>query len=172
MELVIGRVARSHGVKGELVVEVRTDAPEERFVPGLELRGRRERERATRPFVIESVREHSGRLLVRLEGVQDRDMADELRGTMFVIDSADIPPADDDSYYDHELEGLRAFLAASGEELGTVREVLHTAAGELLAITTTDGKEVLVPFVTEIVPGIDLAGGRITIAPPDGLLEL
>ncbi|MBD8505509.1 ribosome maturation factor RimM [Hoyosella sp. G463] len=172
MELVIGRVAKSHGVHGELVVEVRTDAPEDRFIPGIELRGRRDRERATRPYVIEAVRAHSGRLLVRLEGIRDRDAADELRGTLFVIDSADIPPSEDDSYYDHELEGLRAFLVGSGEELGTVREVLHTAAGELLAITTTEGKEVLVPFVTEIVPGIDLDAGRISVAPPDGLLEL
>ncbi|WP_149359982.1 ribosome maturation factor RimM [Lolliginicoccus suaedae] len=172
MELVIGRVAKSHGVHGELVVEVRTDAPEDRFIPGAELHGRRERDQATRPFVIETVRQHSGRLLVRLEGIRDRDMADALRGTLFVVDSADLPPSEDDSYYDHELEGLRAFLRDGGAELGTVREVLHTAAGELLAITTTEGKEVLVPFVTEIVPDIDLAAGRITIAPPDGLLEL
>ncbi|NUP29795.1 MAG: ribosome maturation factor RimM, partial [Nocardia sp.] len=89
MELVVGRVARSHGVRGELVVEVRTDEPEVRFAPGAALRGRPGRgasASAVRDFTVESAREHSGRLLVQLAGVTDRSAADALRGTAFVED--------------------------------------------------------------------------------------
>ena len=87
-----------------------------------------------RTCVVESAREHGGRLLVRLAGVTDRDTADSLRGSVFVIDSEDLPPIDEaDTYYDHQLEGLRV-RTMSGEDAGVVTEVLHTAAGELLAV--------------------------------------
>lgn len=75
------------------------------------------------------MREHSGRLLVRLEGVASRDAADALRGSLFVVDVADLPPIEDpDEFYDHQLEGLRVRTTA-GLDVGTVAEVLHTAAG-------------------------------------------
>ncbi|MFR9751918.1 ribosome maturation factor RimM [Nocardia sp. 004] len=172
MELVIGRVAKSHGVRGELVVEVRTDEPEERFVSGGTLRGRLPRSGTVRDFTVESVREHSGRLLVSLTGVADRTAADALRGLLFVIDSADLPPSEDpDEFYDHELEGLQVQLT-DGTVVGSVREVLHSAAGELLAVRAAeDGREILVPFVTAIVPTVSLADRVIVLDPPEGLLD-
>ena len=177
MELVVGRVAKSHGVRGELVVEVRTDEPELRFSPGARLRGRAPRSEAVDIFTVESAREHSGRLLVRLEGVDDRTAADALRGTLFLVDTDDLPPSEDpDEFYDHELEGLSVRLA-DGTEIGTVNEVLHSAAGELLSIRAgagaggRAGREILVPFVTAIVPTVSLAEGLIVIDPPEGLLD-
>ncbi|WP_328397625.1 ribosome maturation factor RimM [Nocardia sp. NBC_00416] len=172
MELVVGRVARSHGVRGELVVEVRTDEPEARFAPGVNLRGRAARSAQVRDFTVESAREHSGRLLVQLAGVTDRTAADALRGTLFLVDTADLGPSQDpDEYYDHELEGLRVEL--TDETLvGTVTEVLHSAAGELLSIRAADGgREILVPFVTAIVPTVSIADRLIVIDPPEGLLD-
>ena len=171
MDLVVGRVVKAHGVTGEVVVEIRTDDPDSRFAAGSSLRGRPSRGGAESRYVIESVRDHGGRLLVRLEGVADRSAADSLRGTVFLVDSQDLPPIEDpDEFYDHQLEGLRV-VTTTGIVVGSVAEVLHTAAGELLSVRT-DGGEVLVPFVSAIVTSVSLADQTIEIDPPDGLLEL
>ncbi len=151
MELVVGRIAKAHGITGEVVVEVRTDDPQSRFVPGRALRLRRPRDPAEREVTVESVRPHGGRLLVRLGGVADRDAAERLRGGLFVVQSADLPPlADPDEF----------------------SEVLHTAGGELLSVRTTSGAELLVPFVAAIVASVSLQDRCIEIDPPPGLLEL
>jgi 16S rRNA processing protein RimM len=171
MDLVVGRVVKAHGVTGEVVVEIRTDDPDARFAPGSTLRGRPSRGGPESRYLIESVRDHGGRLLVRLSGITDRDSADSLRGTVFLVDSADLPPIDDpDEFYDHQLEGLKVVTTA-GAEVGSVAEVLHTAAGELLSVRNDNG-EVLVPFVSAIVTSVSLAGQTIVIDPPEGLLEL
>lgn len=178
MELVIGRVARAHGVHGELVVEVRTDQPAQRFAVGAVLHGRRPRARDGRArdgtdHTVVAARAHSGRLLVRLDDVHDRAGADGMRGILFVVDSAELPASEDpDAFYDHELEGLSVTLA-DGTAVGAVQEVLHTAGGELLSIRTQDAapREHLVPFVAAIVITVDLATATIVIDPPDGLLE-
>lgn len=172
MELVIGRVVKAHGVTGEVAVEIRTDDPEDRFVAGATLRGRSAKGGAQRDYVIDSVRAHGGRLLMRLAGVADREAADRLRGTVFVVDAAHLPPIEDpDEFYDHQLEGLAVWTVA-GDRVGTVTEVLHTAAGELLAVRAAAGNEVLVPFVSAIVTSVSLADQKVTIDPPEGLLEL
>ncbi|MFF3574188.1 ribosome maturation factor RimM [Nocardia jiangxiensis] len=182
MELVVGRVAKSHGVRGELVVEVRTDEPELRFVHGAVLKGRLPRATAVQEYTVESAREHSGRLLVRVQGVADRSEADALRGMLFLVDTDDLPPSQDpDEFYDHELEGLSVQLA-DGTVVGTVDEVLHSAAGELLSVRAAasfdgvesaaePGREILIPFVTAIVPTVSVAEGLIVIDPPEGLLD-
>ena len=171
MELTVGRVVKAHGVTGELVVDIRTDDPELRFAPGSTLRAKGS-DRRERSYTIDTVRPHGGRLLVRLSGVADRGTADALRGSVFVIDSADLPPIDEaDTYYDHRLEGLRV-QTTEGLELGTVTEVLHTAAGELLAVKREQAPELLVPFVSAIVTSVSLENGVVEIDPPDGLLDL
>jgi 16S rRNA processing protein RimM len=171
MDLVVGRVVKAHGVTGEVVVEVRTDDPDIRFAPGTTLRGQT-KGGPERRYRVDSARPHSGRLLVRLDGVADRDGADALRGTLFVVDSDDLPPIEDpDEYYDHQLEGLRV-VTTEGRLVGNVAEVLHTAAGELLSVTSETGAEVLVPFVSAIVTSVSLVDQTIEIDPPEGLLEL
>lgn len=170
MDLIVGRVVKAHGITGEVVVDVRTDDPDTRFAPGVSLRARA-KGGTERRYVVDSARSHGGRLLVRLDGVADRDGADALRGTLFLVDTSELPPIDDpDEFYDHQLEGLRVRTTA-GADVGTVAEVLHTAAGELLSVRTDDG-EVLVPFVGAIVTSVSLADQVIEIDPPDGLLEL
>ncbi|KZF06573.1 MULTISPECIES: ribosome maturation factor RimM [unclassified Rhodococcus (in: high G+C Gram-positive bacteria)] len=178
MELVIGRVAKSHGIKGEVVVEVRTDNPDDRFAEGTVLSGRKPRSNAEpASYTVDAVREHSGRLLLRLNGIDDKTAADQLRGILFVVESTDLPPSDDpDEFYDHELEGLTVILT-DGTVVGTVREVLHSAAGELLSITPIPSSgeaaraEILVPFVAAIVTTVSLADKTIEIDPPEGLLD-
>jgi 16S rRNA processing protein RimM len=171
MDLVVGRVVKAHGITGEVVVEIRTDDPDTRFAPGSSLRGRPSRGGPESRYLVESVREHGAKLLVRLDGVADRNAAESLRGTVFVVDSEDLPPIEDpDEFYDHQLEGLQV-VTTIGETVGTVAEVLHTAAGELLSIRAEEG-EVLVPFVSAIVTSVSLADQKIEIDPPEGLLEL
>lgn len=173
MELTVGRVVKAHGVGGEVVVEVRTDDPQSRFATGSTLRAKGSRGLGPeRSYVVEGAREHGGRLLVRLAGVGDRDAADALRGSVFVVDSLELPPIDEpDTYYDHQLEGLTV-RTATGQDVGVVAEVLHTAAGELLAVKRPDGSEVLVPFVTAIVTSVSLEDGIAQIDPPEGLLDM
>jgi 16S rRNA processing protein RimM len=171
MELLVGRVVKAHGITGEVVVEVRTDDPDARFAPGTTLRAKGS-DRQERSYVVDALREHGGRLLVRLAGVGDRDAADALRGSLFVVESEDLPPIDEpDTYYDHQLEGLRV-RTTTGQDVGTVAEVLHIAAGELLAVKRDDADEVLVPFVSAIVTSVSLDDQTVEIDPPDGLLDL
>jgi 16S rRNA processing protein RimM len=172
MELMVGRVVKAHGTSGEIVVEIRTDDPESRFAPGASLRGKPPAGGADRHYAVESAREHSGRLLLRLSGITDRDSADALRGVVFFVDSAELPPIEDpDEFYDYQLEGLRV-RTVEGRDVGIVAEVLHTAAGELLAVRAEAGADVLVPFVSAIVTSVSLPDRTIEIDPPAGLLEL
>jgi 16S rRNA processing protein RimM len=173
MDLVVGRVVKAHGIGGEVVVDVRTDDPYGRFAAGTQLRARA-RDKTERTLTIEAMREHGGRLLVRIDGVSSRDAADALRGNLFIVDTADLPPIEDpDEFYDHQLEGLTVRTVAGGD-VGTVAEVLHTAAGEILSVRPGEGEgpEILVPFVSAIVIGVSLEDGLIEIDPPDGLLDL
>lgn len=170
-EVVVGRVAKAHGITGELSVDVRTDSPDQRFGVGAVVVAHL-RDGAARELTVAAVRPHSGRLLVRFAEVLTRDAAEALHGALLLADTADLPPTEDpDEYYDHELEGL-AVVLGDGTQVGTVREVAHGPGGELLVLKRVGGGELLVPFVRDIVPEVDLAGGRIMLDPPDGLLEL
>ena len=169
MRLTVGRVARAHGVGGEVAVDVHTDDPDSRFAAGQAV----ETDPAERgPLTVERARWHSGRLLVRFAEVADRTAAEALRGTLLVADSStSAAPADPDEFWDHDLVGLRA-QTADGAELGVVTDVVHPPGPPLLAVRRPDGAELLVPFVRAIVPTVDLAAGRLVVTPPDGLLEL
>ena len=168
MQLVVGRIARAHGIAGEVAVEVRTDAPDERFAVGTAVdtdppeRG---------PLTVRRSRWHQGRLLVAFDSVADRDAADALRGTLLVVDSASSPPTAPDEYWDHDLVGLSAVLA-DGTAVGDVEAVLHPPGPAMLSIRQPDGAELLVPFVRTIVPTVDVRRGRLVVDPPDGLLDL
>ncbi|KDN21140.1 ribosome maturation factor RimM [Amycolatopsis rifamycinica] len=169
MDVVVGRIAKAHGIRGELAVDVRTDSPEERFKIGAAVTTKL-RDGSKRELTIAAAREHSGRLLVRFEEVLTRDVAETLRGALLLADTATLPPTEDpEEFYDHELAGLRAELA-DGTVVGKVVEIVHSPAGELLELDV-EGREVLVPFVRAIVPTVDVAGGRVVLDPPEGLLD-
>jgi 16S rRNA processing protein RimM len=169
-DVVVGRVAKAHGVGGELAVDVRTDEPSLRFATDAVVRARL-RDGTHRPLTVVTARPHADRLLVRFAEVLTRDVAETLRGALLLVDVADLPPSQDpDEFYDHELEGLAAVLP-DGTPVGTILEVAHGPGGDLLVLELPDGREVLVPFVQEIVPEVDLAGKRVVIDPPEGLLE-
>jgi 16S rRNA processing protein RimM len=170
MQLVVGRIARPHGVRGELAVEVRTDDPELRLAAGAVLATEPS---AAGPLTVVRTRWHSGRLLVTFQGIEDRNGADALRGVLLLVDSADLEDVPDpDEFRDHQLIGL-AVLAPDGEQVGSVADVLHY--GQDLLVVTGSGKragaEIMIPFVTAIVPEVDLAAGVLRIDPPPGLLD-
>jgi 16S rRNA processing protein RimM len=168
MQLVVGRIGRAHGIRGEVGVEVRTDDPDLRFADGAQL-ATDPPERG--PLTVVATRWHSGRLLVRFKGLDDRTAAENMRGTMLVIEVDESErPQDPDEFYDHQLVGLRVITTA-GDEVGEVAEVLHLPAQDVLAIKRTDGVEVLVPFVQELVPAVDLDRGSVTVDPRPGLLD-
>ena len=166
--VVVGRIGRPHGVRGEVTVELRTDDPDLRFAPGAVLRT----EPADRgPLTIAGRRWHREVLLLAIEGVESREAAEELRNTELHVPVAELPALEDpDVFYDHQLVGLTVRLP-DGSELGTVSAVRHEGA-DLLVVRRVDGGELLVPFVTAIVPTVDLAGGVVVVDPPEGLLDL
>ena len=181
-ELVVGRLGRAHGVKGLVSVQVRTDDAERRFAPGVVLRT----DRLDVPQVrVTSARWHGERLLVGVEGVADRGGAEALRGALLLVEASSSTPLEDpEEYWDHQLVGLHARLA-DGTALGVVVEVVHLPGQSLLAVrgtgTTpaTGGQEqgpapveLLLPFVTAVVPVVDLASGEVVVDPPPGLLDL
>ena len=170
MQLVVGRVGRPHGLRGEVTVEVRTDDPAQRFMAGTSLdtvppdRG---------PLIVADTRWHSGRLLVRFAGHEDRSAAEALRDTVLAIDSDRLAPlADPEEFYDHDLIGLTVVTVA-GEHVGSVADVLHHGQDTLLidGSGSRRGAEILIPFVAAIVPDVDVAAGRLVIDPPPGLLD-
>lgn len=168
MQLVVARIGRAHGIKGEVTVEVRTDEPESRLAPGAVLATDPPR---PEPLTIERGRVHSGRLLLRFEGVQDRSAAEDLRNTLLIAEvDPDEQPENPDEFYDHQLVDLDV-VTRDGAAVGRVDEVAHPPGQDLLVVKREDGSEALIPFVTEIVPEIDLTAQRVLVDPPPGLLE-
>lgn len=169
--VVIGRVGRAHGIKGEVSVEPRTDEPDRRFavgtvldarVPGGDVR--------PRALTVTGIRWHQGRLLVRFAEFPDRNAAEAARGTLVEIQvEPDERPTDPEEFYDRQLVGLMV-RTTEGVEVGPIVNVIHGIAQDLLAIEA-NGREVLVPFVAELVPQVDLAGGFVVVVDRPGLLD-
>lgn len=167
--LVAGRVARAHGLRGEVVVEVRSDQVDRRFTPGAVLVTDPDRG----PLTVSASRRHQDRLLVRFDGVGDRDAAESLRGTALLVDVADElggePGDGPGAWFVIELVGCRV-TDPTGRELGTVRAIVPSPAHDLLVVDHPGG-EALVPFVREIVPDVDVAGRHLVVDAPAGLFE-
>jgi 16S rRNA processing protein RimM len=171
--VVVGRIGRPHGVRGLATVEVRTDDPDLRFAPGMQLRT----DPAERgPLTVVDKRWHSGTLLLQLaapsgEVYESRETVDALRNTLLLVPVAELPEIEEpDAYYDHQLVGLGARLP-DGSAIGEVTGVRHEAQ-DLLVIRRAEGGEALIPFVAAIVPTVDVAGGFLVVDPPEGLLDL
>jgi 16S rRNA processing protein RimM len=168
VQVTVGRIGRPHGIRGDVVVGVRTDEPELRFARGSRL----DTDPADLgPLTVAATKWHSGELLVRFEGIGDRNAAAELRGTWLTVDSATIaPPEDPDEFRDADLVGL-SVRTVDGTQVGTVQDVLHSGQ-DVLVIKSADGREVMVPFVKPLVPDVDIPAGVLTIDPPEGLLNV
>ena len=187
MLLVVGQIGKPHGILGEVSVAVRTDEPEERFTAGSVFTTEvpRDRRVSTDPaaapavayrvpekLVVESVRWHHGRGIVRFEGVHDRNVAEALRGVLLQVESSALtPPSDPDEFHDHQLIGLRV-VSLDGVDLGVVARIQHAPASDLIVLDKSSGGTALIPFVSQLVPTVDVSGGRIVVDLPEGLLDL
>ena len=168
MDVVVGRVGRAHGVRGEVVVDVRTDEPAERFAVGVRLGTDPV---AVGPLTVAAVRPHQDRLLLQFDGVSDRSSAEGLRGVLLTAEVAvGDEPAGTDEFYDHQLVGLRV-RDQRGSAVGEVADVVHNPGHDLLVVRRRDGGEALVPFVAELVTEVDLEGGALTVDDRPGLLD-
>jgi 16S rRNA processing protein RimM len=165
VEIVVGVVGRPHGIRGEVAVEPRTDEPDRRFAAGQQLRS----EDTARTFTVASMRWHSGRMLVRFAGLDDRTAAESVRGIRLVtdVDPAE-RPEEPGEFYDRQLLGL-GVQTPDGVRVGEVVDVLHLPAQDVLEVRTAAGPR-LVPFVADLVPEVDLAEGVLTVVDRAGLL--
>ncbi len=164
----VGRIGPARGVRGAVFVEPWTDDPAQRFAVGSVLLTE---PAAAGPLTVETANHGGAKLVVQFAGVTDRTSAEALHGVRLVMPAAERPALEDpDEFYASDLVGLRARTVA-GVELGPVRDVLNLAGAEYLVLDVT-GAERLVPFVTAIVPTVDLAGGVVVVDPPEGLFDL
>lgn len=165
MRVVVGRIGRAHGVRGEVAIDVRTDEPERRFAPASTLIA------GDRTLTVAKTRWHSGRLLAAFDEVPDRTAAEVLRGSLLETDvDPDEVPSDEGEFYDRQLIGLSA-RSTSGEVLGEIASVVHHGEQDTLVIRRGTGAELLVPFVADIVPTVDVAGGFVVVTDLPGLLD-
>jgi len=170
-QLRIGRLTKAHGLKGAIKVELYTDEPDKRFVPGavFTLQVPTASKWHGKTLTLNELRWYNGHAVAFFEGVDDRSEAETLiKAILWVSQDPKQLPDEDDAWYDHQLVGLT--VLRDGAKVGLVARVDHLPAQDLLAIKTADG-EVLVPFVKAIVPEVDLAAGTVTITPPTGLFE-
>jgi len=170
MQLVVATIGRAHGLRGDVAIDLRTDVPEERFAVGATL--------ATDPpdagpLTVAHLRVQADRWYLGFREVRDRTAAEALRGVDLVIDVVDAVDStdgdDEDGWYPHQLVGLRA-ERVDGTVLGEVVGHQVLPAHDALLVREPSGTRTLVPFVRAIVPVVDLAGGRVVLDPPDGLL--
>lgn len=165
MQLVVGRIGRAHGVRGDLFVEPFTDEPDKRFAHGEKL------ETSNNQFVtVHDSKWHSGKLVVHFVGVDDRTKAEELRGLELTAEvDPTVLPDEEGEYYDRQLIGMNVVM--NDAVIGVINDVIHLPSQDLIEFTMTDDRKVLLPFVSEFVPDVDVAGNRMVITPPNGLIN-
>ncbi|MGE3276070.1 MAG: ribosome maturation factor RimM [Vicinamibacterales bacterium] len=167
--VLVGVVARTHGLRGEVAVNLETDFPEQRFREGARLRARRRGGADVETLEIETVRFHQGRPLVRFVGYPTIDEAEALAGTELFVVEADLGPLPEGMYYHHQLLGCEV-VDAAGEAIGSVAAVEGDMAASRLVVRSRRG-EVLIPL-TPAICQVDVAARRVVVTPPEGLLEL
>ena len=165
--LVVGRIVKPHGTRGEVVVEILSDAPE-RFARGARMEAG-DPSGARTPLKVRKSRDDRGRLLVTFAGIADRDAAAALRGMLLSIPSAEAAPPPEGTFYEWQIRGLDV-VDEDGRPLGTLAGVVERAGNDLWVIDTGHG-EALVPAVDEFIRSVDLDAGRIVIHVIPGLLE-
>jgi len=168
MLLVVGRIGRAHGVHGEATIEVRTDLPDERFVLGARLETD---PTSNGPLTIESARDHNGILLLKFLEINDRTTIEKVRDTLLLADvDMSEEAAFEDEYHVQQLIGCDVVLQ-TGVKIGELTDVLNLPGQDLLAIKGDRG-EILIPFIAEFVPEVDIENRKIIVVPPEGLLQL
>ena len=167
MQLQVARIGKPHGIRGEVTVQVLTDAPGDRFVPGTEFVVE---PASAGPLTVNSARWNKDILLLGFDEIGTRNEAETLRGAKLFIETEELDEDDDEGWYEHELVGLEARIGS--RVVGKVTALNTMPVQDLLMVTTPEGKEIPVPFVEQIVPEVNVEEGFIRLTPPDGLFEL
>lgn len=168
----VGRLLKAHGLKGAIKLELYTDSPNERFVPGavFTLQVPDDSPWFGKSLTVKELRWYNAQPVIFLEGIEDRNQAETLiKAILIVQQDLSQAPTEPDAWYDQQLIGLKVYR--DGNEVGSVSQVEHLPSQDLLIIKTLDDKEVMLPFVKQMVPEVDIPGGKITITPPLGLFE-
>lgn len=164
MELTVATIGRAHGLRGEVALDLRTDIPEQRLAVGTVLQTD---PRPAGPLTVARTRLQNGRWLVTFAEVGDRTAAEALRGVGLQVEAE--ASEEEDAWYPYELTGLRV-ERPDGTVVGEVVGLEHLPAQDVLVVRETGGERTLVPFVREIVPVVDVPGGRVVVDAPHGLL--
>ncbi|MDQ0673261.1 16S rRNA processing protein RimM [Pseudarthrobacter siccitolerans] len=167
MQLQVARIGKPHGIRGEVTVQVLTDAPGDRFVPGTEFVVE---PASAGPLTVISARWNKDILLLGFEEIETRNEAETLRGAKLFIETEELDEDDDEGWYEHELVGLEARVGS--RVVGKVAALNTMPVQDLLVVTTPGGEEILIPFVEQIVPEVNIEEGFVLLTPPDGLFEL
>ncbi|WP_395404404.1 ribosome maturation factor RimM [Arthrobacter sp. UC242_113] len=167
MQLQVARIGKPHGIRGEVTVQVLTDAPEDRFVPGTEFVVE---PASAGPLTLSSARWNKDILLLGFDEVADRNRAETLRGAKLFIETEELDEDDDEGWYEHELVGLEARVGS--QAVGKITALNTMPVQDLLVVETTEGKEILIPFVEQIVPEVNVEEGYVLLTPPAGLFEV
>ncbi len=174
-QLRVGRLTKAHGLKGAIKLELYTDDPERRFVPGAEfsLQVPEGSPWHGKHLTLRELRWYNGHPVGFFEGVDDRTAAESLAKAILWVSHTDDEAAEPDAWYDHQLIGLS--VMRDGVRIGEVSHVDHLPAQDLLIVRVDEeragGREVMVPFVAAIVPEVDVEAGTLTVTPPAGLFE-
>jgi 16S rRNA processing protein RimM len=170
----VGRVRRAHGIRGELVVEALTDAPDAIFAPGRRVFvGTRSGDlsRDARELRILRSSPFKGGLIVAFEGILDKTEADTWRDRTFLVPADEVSPPAEDELFVHELVGMRVVMASDRREVGEISQVLDLPQGYVIEVVRPKEKPVLLPFDTNTVVAVDPDARVVQIDPVEGLLD-
>ena len=172
---IVGRIRKPHGIRGEVVVEPVTDAPEAMFASGARVFvGTTSPEPSQAPMRearIERARDQGAVWLVKLDGIADRNEAERWRDRYLYVPESELPPPADDEVYLHDLPGMTAVLAESGDAVGEVEAWYELPQGLVIEVRKPDGTLVLVPYIPTVVKEVDVEAKRVLLTPPEGLLD-
>jgi 16S rRNA processing protein RimM len=161
--LEIGRIIRPHGIRGEMVVQAGSDLLLS-LTSGTEILVGQDRH----PLVLERIRPHRGRLLLKVGSINDRDQAETLRSQNLYLSSDQVEPLPDGEYYYWQILGLEVY-EESGDRLGVVKNIIETGANDVYVIENDEGNEILVPAIEEVIRDVDLDSERMTVRLLPGL---
>lgn len=169
MRLKVGKIVNTHSLKGEVKVISSTDFEEQRFEKGTELLITRGKQ-VVKEVTVESYRTHKNNLLVKFVGIDSIEEAEKLKNLQIKIDSDNIGELEENEFYFHEIIGCEVF-DENGKSLGEISEILTPGANDVWVIKSQNGKEILIPYIEDVVKKIDVENKKIDIEVMEGLID-
>ncbi|TDL35062.1 ribosome maturation factor RimM [Jeotgalibacillus sp. S-D1] len=166
----VGKIVNTHGIRGEVRVISRTDFPDERYVPGNVLFLFKDQNSDPKELTIKSHRKHKNFDLLTFEGYDDVNQVEHFREGMLKISEEQLTDLHENEYYYHEIIGCKV-TTINNEYIGEVKEILSPGANDVWVVAAEDGKEVLIPYIEQVVKSVDVELKQVTIEVIEGLLE-